>query len=83
MAKDNSIPKGIIYDEVRNRYRVRINKNKQTIHLSYHKNLDSALISLEKAQNIKVIKFAPLSTEGMYQTIRRFYTSDYLFTQTA
>jgi hypothetical protein len=37
------LPRGIWYEETRERYRVRIYQNKRVFHLSYHRTLNEAL----------------------------------------
>jgi hypothetical protein len=42
-----SLPKGVWFEETRQRYRVRIVRNKMKIHLSYHKTKDEAVNTYE------------------------------------
>lgn len=37
-----NLPKGLWYEKARNRYRVRIYRNKTIVHLSYHKEREDA-----------------------------------------
>ena len=44
---------GIWYEQPRNRYRVRLYKKGQVVHLSYHKDLASAQVAKEEAEKVR------------------------------
>jgi|LWDU01.1.fsa_nt_gi hypothetical protein len=46
----NLIERGIWYEETRKRYRVRLYKKGEVIHLSYHAKYEQALLALNKAR---------------------------------
>lgn len=61
----HNLPRGVFYDPNRKRYRVRISYDHQVIHLSYHKNLESALTIFQKVKAEKPKPVAlPETTES-------------------
>lgn len=67
-----NLPKGVWYEKPRERYRVRIVRNKRKLHLSYHKSKDEAVTTYEVIRsafdpNIKRI-------DRLINQTRLFYT---------
>jgi hypothetical protein len=46
------LPRGVWFERNRNRYRVRIYKNKQVFHISYHRTLGEALSIFNRIKNL-------------------------------
>lgn len=63
------LPKGLFFDPKRNRYRVRLYRGAEIVHLSYHKTLDEALDLYKKIVDDRPeIKTGPgsLTTSAMF-----------------
>ncbi len=71
---NNSLPKGIYFEPLRNRYRVRLYKAGRIIHRSYHKDLEAAEEAYGSAKNIQPTKSMEFTTETMLRNIRTFYS---------
>jgi hypothetical protein len=56
----NELPLGIWYEESRSRFRVRMYRNREVIHLSYHKTRKDAETTLRGIKNETIHKGSPL-----------------------
>jgi hypothetical protein len=65
------LPLGIWYEEPRNRYRVRLYRNREVTHLSYHKSQLEAEATLKGLKNESVTPMTPL--ERLILQTRLYY----------
>jgi hypothetical protein len=66
-----TLPLGVWYEEPRDRYRVRLYKNREVTHLSYHKTQSEAESTLKNIKNEAANTMTPL--ERLIIQTRVFY----------
>lgn len=68
MEPANELPNGLYYEKARRRYRVRLYKNGEVIHRSYHRCYNRAVDTLCKAREAAE-RFVPTATKPKAPTL--------------